>query len=194
MGLDITPLIVDWAHLESLPSEAREAALTESAYPDDEDQAFEEGWAWLPPTPPSWCARYDFSEGSGSFKPHFWAGQRWEDLREHVVDGLRIPLDTFLAGLFWDLSDTGPGDQDAAEPWRRRLLVHCPPQDVPALAQAWDVVGPEFGRLRRPFDTHAADPGRWAGTFEEFTAILHGWSEVVTEAHRRGWGLVGLPI
>ncbi|MEU1674685.1 hypothetical protein ABZ752_22050 [Streptomyces roseifaciens] len=202
MGLDITAVIVDWAELENIPVLERENALIEAADPDDYDGALEEGWAWLPPAAgpfPSWCARYEFAGTLGSFKPHFWAGERWEAMREHVPEDLRSALDTFLAGLFWvppgadDDPDDDPGD-GGAEPWHGAMLVHCPPPDVPALAQAWIAAGPGLEALREPFNIHAAAPGKWVGRFEEFITLLHGWAEVVAEADRRRWGLIGLPI
>ncbi|GGP33834.1 hypothetical protein [Streptomyces abikoensis] len=199
MGADITVLIVDWRHLENIPELERESALMEAADPDDDDGPVEDGWAWLPPAPegfPAWCGRYEFGGTLGSYKPHFWAGERWNAMREHVPDDLRTALDAFLAGLVWDPPGTGtdPGEDDA-EPWHGALWTYCPPPDVPALAQAWDAVVPRLEELRGPFTAHVtADPGEWVERFEEFTKLLHGWAEVVTQAHRRGWGLVGLPI
>ncbi|MEV4505435.1 hypothetical protein [Streptomyces klenkii] len=191
--------MVDWAELEIIPALEREGALLEATDPDVDEGAVEEGWAWLPPAPegfPAWCARYEFAGTLGSFKPHFWAGERWEAVREHVPADLRSALDTFLAGLFWNLSgsEDDPQDDEDAEPWHGAMWVYCPPPDVPVLAQAWADAGPRLEALRGPFDLHAAHPGRWVGTFEEFAALLRGWAEVVDEAHRRGWGLVGLPF
>ncbi|MEV4921268.1 hypothetical protein [Streptomyces roseoverticillatus] len=199
MGADITALIVDWAELENIPVLERTRALFEAADPDDYDGALEEGWAWLPPASasfPSWCARYEFGGTLGSFKPHFRAGERWEAIREHASDDLRAALDTFLAGLFWvpPRTHSDPEDEDGAEPWHGTMRAYCPPPDMPVLAQAWNAVGPQLEALRGPFDVHAAAPGAWIGRFEEFTTLLHGWAEVVEEAHRRGWGLIGLPI
>ncbi|MFC5144761.1 hypothetical protein [Streptomyces aureoversilis] len=198
MGLDITALIVDWAELESSPVHERKSVLIEAADPDDYDGSLEEGWAWLPPAHesfPSWCARYEFAGTLGSFKPHFWAGERWEAIREHAPADLRSALDTFLAGLIWAPpgADSDPVE-GAAEPWYGEPLVYCPPLDVPALAQAWTTADPRLEALREPFNTYAATPGRWVGRFEEFTTLLHGWAEVVAEARHRGWGLIGLPI
>jgi hypothetical protein len=51
----------------------------------------------------------------------------------------------------------------------------------------------KLAELRSAF---AAECEGWAGrldTFEEFTTLLHEWGDVVTEAARRSWGLVGLP-
>ncbi|MFI9311048.1 hypothetical protein [Streptomyces triculaminicus] len=198
MGVDITAVIVDWAELENIPVLERERALTEASEPDDYDGALEDGWAWLPPAPdsfPSWCARYEFGGTLGSFKPHFRAGERWEAVREHVPDDLRTALDTFLAGLFWvpSGSDCDLQDEEGAEPWYGAMWVYCTPSDIPALAQAWSAAGSQLETLREPFDAHAASPGKWVGRFEEFTMLLRGWAEVVEEARRRGWGLVGLP-
>ncbi|MEH6375879.1 hypothetical protein V7793_16305 [Streptomyces sp. KLMMK] len=192
MGADITALVVEWAHLETIPVLEREHVLLEAADPDVDDGAVEDGWAWLPPAAegfPSWCARYEFGGTLGSFKPHFWAGERWEAVREHAPADLRAALDTFLAGLIWDPGNGSDPDEDEAGPW----WAYCPPPNVPALAQAWSVAGPRIEELRVPFTVHAAAPGKWVGRFEEFTKLLHGWAEVVEEAHRRGWGLVGLP-
>lgn len=198
MGADITALIVDWAHLENIPVLERESALIEAADPDVDDGSVEDGWAWLPPAAegfPAWCARYEFGGTLGSFKPHFWAGERWEAVREHAPADLRAALDAFLAGLIW----TPPGtdddlDEDDAEPWYGAMRAYRPPSDVPALTQAWTALGPRIDSLRDPFDLHAAAPGKWVGRYDEFAALLRGWAEVVDEAHRRGWGLVGLPL
>ncbi|GAA0492944.1 hypothetical protein ACFQ2B_00240 [Streptomyces stramineus] len=199
MGVDITAVIVDWAELENIPVPERRCALIEAADPDDYDGALEDGWAWLPPAPdcfPSWCARYEFGGTLGSFKPHFWAGEHWEAVRGHAPEELRTALDTFLAGLFWvpPGSDDDLQDEDGAEPWYGATWAYCTPSDIPALAHAWSAVGPQLEALRAPFDAHAAKPGKCVGRFEEFTMLLRGWAEVVEEARRRGWGLVGLPI
>lgn len=46
--------------------------------------------------------------------------------------------------------------------------------------------------LYGPFTQHAADTGGWIKTFESFADFLTAWGEVVTEAARRDWGIVGL--
>ncbi|MFJ8308244.1 MULTISPECIES: hypothetical protein [unclassified Streptomyces] len=74
-----------------------------------------------------------------------------------------------------------------------RLLLVCPPQAVPGKARAWEQAAGRLEELRGPF---VAECEGWAGrpdSFEEFTTILREWGDVVTEAARRGWGLVGLP-
>ncbi|MEU6328149.1 hypothetical protein ABZ851_12830 [Streptomyces sp. NPDC047049] len=35
-------------------------------------------------------------------------------------------------------------------------------------------------------------PRRWFRDFEAFADLLEEWSRVLTEAARRGWGVVGL--
>jgi hypothetical protein len=37
-------------------------------------------------------------------------------------------------------------------------------------------------------------PRAWIDNFEEFADLLSDWREVVGEADRRGWGLIGLPL
>ncbi|MFI0915430.1 hypothetical protein [Streptomyces abikoensis] len=101
MGADITALMVDWAHLENIPVLEREHALIEAADPDVDDGSVEGGRAWLPPAIegfPAWCARYEFGGTLGSFKPHFWTGERWEAVREHAPADLRAALDAFPPG------------------------------------------------------------------------------------------------
>ncbi|MEU6001121.1 hypothetical protein ABZ837_25235 [Streptomyces sp. NPDC047197] len=38
----------------------------------------------------------------GSYKPHFWAGERWEHVRDFAGSGLRTALDRFADALFWE--------------------------------------------------------------------------------------------
>ncbi|MFB7709093.1 hypothetical protein [Streptomyces sp. NPDC056105] len=215
MGLDITVLVVDWDHLGRTPAAERLGMLEDAAYPDDDcddrdsggggtDALVEHGWVRRPDTP--WCALYEFFRTLGSFKPHFWAGQAWEDVRDVAEPDLRAALDAFLAGLFW----LGPVDADAdtsaedepvaglfpcePDPWRPRLLVVRTPEQVTDLARAWAVVAPLLEDLRAPYAVHAERPGRWIANFEEFAMLVRDWGEVVTEASRSGRGLIGLPI
>ncbi|GCD38818.1 hypothetical protein OEIGOIKO_06637 [Streptomyces chrestomyceticus JCM 4735] len=41
-------------------------------------------------------------------------------------------------------------------------------------------------------DWPSVEPDGWITTFESFAGFLTDWGEVVTEAERRGWGVVGL--
>ncbi|WP_316754631.1 hypothetical protein [Streptomyces herbicida] len=74
-----------------------------------------------------WSARYEFHSTTGSYKPHFWAGESWDDVREFAGPVLRRTLDAFLGHLVWDgggvdevvvVPDSGPfpGDCRAARP------------------------------------------------------------------------------
>ncbi|WP_031487262.1 hypothetical protein [Streptomyces bicolor] len=200
MGLDITVLAVDWERLESTPVGERLPALEEAAYPDvdlDWDAAPEAGWVWPPVPGPHWCGRYAFHCTSGSYKPHFWAGEGWEDVRDFAAPALRECLDGFLRGLFWHDESAPPpldgllhGDPD---PRRPGLLVACPPKAVVELATRWATAEPLFEGLREPYAVHAARPGGWIEDFDAFAVLLREWAAVVGEAERRGWGLLGLP-
>ncbi|MGW0706170.1 hypothetical protein ACWD4G_09430 [Streptomyces sp. NPDC002643] len=72
-------------------------------------------------------------------------------------------------------------------------LVCCRPETVSALAGFWSRAAPPLDGLREAYAAHAARPGRWMADFDEFASLLRQWGEVVEEADRRGWGLVGLP-
>ncbi|MEU6911275.1 hypothetical protein ABZ935_39015 [Streptomyces coeruleorubidus] len=203
MGLDITVLAVDWERLERTRFEERYALLVDAALPEDEcdwDAEPERGWVWPAASGVPWCGRYEFHGTTGSYKPHFWAGQAWEDVREHAGPEQRAHLDTFLQGL---IRDDGTGTEDDTvsglfpadpDPWRRRLLLACPPATVSALAGRWARAEPLLESLREPYGVHAACPGRWIEDFDEFSGLLREWGVVVTEAGRREWGLVGLPL
>ncbi|WP_328407706.1 hypothetical protein OG542_02225 [Streptomyces violaceus] len=201
MGLDLTVLAVDWERLERTPFEERYALLEDAAMPEDELDRYAEpqrGWVWPAASNVPWCGRYEFHSTPGSYKPHFWAGQAWEDVRGHAGPESRERLDAFLRELIWDtdtedasVSGLFPADPD---PWHRRLLLVCPPATVSALAGHWARAEPLLEDLRVPYGTHAACPGRWIEDFDEFSVLLREWGVVVTEAERRGWGLVGLPL
>ncbi|QWB21323.1 MULTISPECIES: hypothetical protein [Streptomyces] len=201
MGLDITVLAVDWERLERTPFEERYARLTDAAAPDDDldwDADLQEGWVWPAASNVPWCGRYEFHSTSGSYKPHFWAGQAWEDIRRHAAPEPREHLDGFLRELIWDegteddtVSALFAGDPT---PWRPRLLLACPPPTVSTLAGHWARVEPMLESLREPFRVHPTRPGRWIENFDEFSVLLREWGVVVTETERRGWGLVGLPL
>lgn len=60
------------------------------------------------------------------------------------------------------------------------------------LATTWKDVQPRLNGLRKAFDEHAAVPEDWVRDFDKFTDLLEDWGHVLSEAARRGWGLVGL--
>lgn len=37
-----------------------------------------EGWSWPEAHGSPWYARYEFRNTLTSYKPHFWAGERWD--------------------------------------------------------------------------------------------------------------------
>ncbi|MFG2291905.1 hypothetical protein [Streptomyces sp. NPDC048603] len=206
MGLDITVLMADWERLARIPAAERLGTLTDTAYPDfccdacwDADFAVPDGWVWPRNQEQPWCAEYRFSGTTGTYKWHFELDCAWEDMREFTEPGLREALETFLGGIVGE--DSGGGDDgrpagesgETAEPWHARLLLYCPPEKAAVLARSWEQAAPRLEQLRAPFEAEAT---RWAcrpKTFDAMGALLREWGEVVTEAGRRGWGLVGLP-
>ena len=90
-----------------------------------------------------------------------------------------------------DLSN-GSGLPERPCTWDVDLLLWCPPDHVPVIAGWWRQAAPQLEVLREPFTQHAAEPGGWITTFESLADFLTDWGEVVTEAERRGWGIVGL--
>lgn len=196
MGLDITVLAVDWERLAATPFDERLGLLEDASLPEEElDRDAEPRCCWVFPAAANvpWCGRYEFHSTTGSYKPHFWAGQAWEDVRDHADPVLREHLDGFLGPLLQDEDATGlfPADPD---PWRPKLLLVCPPPAVSALARCWARAEPLLESLREPYAVHAACPGRWIEDFDEFSVLLREWAVVVGEAERRGWGLLGLPL
>ncbi|MFF4410610.1 hypothetical protein ACFY2W_15210 [Streptomyces sp. NPDC001262] len=130
-----------------------------------------------------WYAEYRFFRTTGSYQWHVHLSNAWKDMREFAASDLRDSLDTVLGGLI----------PDAPAPWGPELLLLRTPDEVPALARSWHRAAPRLGELREPFETESAG---WAGrpdTFDDAVALLHEWGEIVMEADRRGWGLVGLP-
>ncbi|GHI04156.1 hypothetical protein AQI88_07295 [Streptomyces cellostaticus] len=63
---------------------------------------------------------------------------------------------------------------------------------MPLIAGWWRQAAPQLDVPREPFTQHAAEPDGWITTFESFANLLTDWGEAVTEAERRGWGIVGL--
>lgn len=203
MGLDITVMIVDWSWLGEVPPRERLSRLRNAWYADetglwDHGAPVVEGdWEWPRGPDSAFFGVYEFLRTCGSFKAHFWAGQRWESLRDHADPLVRTGLDTLLLGLIWDGPDgeaqhTDPGFFHDDPGVSYGLLVARSPDSVRELAAAWERVRPLLGRLRGAFIERAAVPGAWVGDFDEFTDLLEDWGRVLTEAARRGWGVVGL--
>ncbi|MFI5681768.1 hypothetical protein [Streptomyces cellulosae] len=197
MGVGIEVLIVDWPRVEAAAPGDRERLLINAAFGEAySDDLFEHGWSWSAQPGEDWYGRYAFRNTLGSYKPHFWAGHRWDHMRDHVEPTVREVLDRFNDVLFWHrLEDTtGAGSELVEQPctWDADLLLCCPPDHVPLIAGWWQQVAPRLEVLRGPFNQHAAEPSGWITTFESFADFLTDWAEVVTEAERRGWGIVGL--
>ncbi|KYK13478.1 hypothetical protein ACFC5H_18175 [Streptomyces rochei] len=202
MGLDITVLITDCAWLEQFPPQERLPRLRAAWYDDetglwDHDAPAVEG-DWCRPQGPgaSVFAVYEFRDTCGSFKPHFWAGQRWEAVRGHVGAALRNDVDALLSGLVWDGPDGAARHVDSAlagdGPRTYGVLLARSPDSVRALASVWERARADLGTVHEPFAAYAAAPGGWVGDFPAFRTLLEDWGRVLTEAARRGWGVVGL--
>ncbi|MFC8721701.1 hypothetical protein [Kitasatospora sp. NPDC057198] len=190
MGVGVDVLVVDWARVEAADPGEREELLIDAAL-EAEDGRGPDGHGWWWPAHPDggWYGGYAFRGTLGSYKPHFWAGHRWDLLRPFLTPEVRGVLDRFTGALF------RPGPEEPPEqvcPWDADLLLYCPPDRVPAVAGWWRRAAPGMADLREPFERHAVDGTGRVGTFEEFAGLLAGWGEVVTEAERRGWGVVGL--
>ncbi|OIJ96661.1 hypothetical protein BIV25_17010 [Streptomyces sp. MUSC 14] len=197
MGVAIEVLIVDWSRVEAVAPGGREDLLSDAAFGEAySDDLFEHGWSWSTQPGEDWFGRYAFRNTFGSYKPHFWAGFRWEYMRDFVEPEGREVLDRFNDALFWHgLEDTtGVGSVLPERPctWEADLLLWCPPDHVSLIAAWWRQAGRRLGELREPFIQHAAESGGWIKTFESFADFLTDWGEVVTEAARRDWGVVGL--
>ncbi|NSC25509.1 hypothetical protein FM076_31880 [Streptomyces albus subsp. chlorinus] len=199
MGIGIEVLIVDWKRVEAAPAEQRGELVDEAAFGDTvwEGSADGFGWSWPASAGADWYGRYAFHR-NGSYKLHFWAGERWEDVRDFAEPGLRTALDRFTGPLFWQhgfayLVGEDPGAVPEREcPWDTEVLTWCPPQDVALLKDFWTRARSGLAALREPFGEHARTETGWIRDFEAFTAVLGAWGDVVTEADRRGWGIVGL--
>jgi hypothetical protein len=197
MGVAIEVLIVDWPRVEAAAPGDRENLLIDAAFGEAySDDLFEHGWSRSTQPGEDWFGRYAFRNTNGSYKPHVWAGFRWDYMREFVEPTIREVVDRFVDTLFWhgleDATGAGSGLSDRPCPWDADLLLWCPPDQVPPLAGWWRQAQTHLEVLRGPFIQHAAEPGGRIGTFESFADLLVDWGEVVTEAERRGWGIVGL--
>ncbi len=200
MGLDITVMVADCSWLCEVPPRERVPRLRDAWYADEtglwdhDTPVVESGWVWPQGPHGAFFAVYEFLHTCGSFKAHFWAGQRWEAVRDHVDPAMRTEMDKFLRELVWcgldgeaEHTDTGFfGEDDYG------VLLARPPENVRELAAAWDRIRPHLDRMQGPFTEHAAISDGWVGDFGEFTGLLTQWGEVLTEAARRGWGVVGL--
>jgi len=113
VGVAIEVLIVDWPRVEAAAADDREELLFHAAFGEARsDDLFEHGWSW--PTQPGedWYGRYAWR--NRSYKPHFWAGHRWEHMRDFVEPKMREVLDRFNDALF------------CHRPSRRRTVVPAP--------------------------------------------------------------------
>ncbi|MGW7276200.1 hypothetical protein ACWGH5_37560 [Streptomyces sp. NPDC054864] len=201
MGLCIELLIVDCAYVEAASAELRADLVRTAAFGSDDVWEADQlaGWTWPDAQDDRWYARYEFRNTLTSYKPHFWAGERWDKIRRFVRPGLRVALDEFSAPLFW-----GEYNWDFAEPpftpavpgreilWCPEAMLWLLPEDVAALRRFWIQVEPGVPCLQDPFEKHVAEPMGWINDFSSFAALITEWGGVVTEAAARGWGIIGL--
>ncbi|WP_171116530.1 MULTISPECIES: hypothetical protein [Streptomyces] len=203
MGLDITVLIADRSWLEEVPPGERLERLRDAWYDDetgfwdwDSAAAVVGDWKWPQGPNSSLFAVYEFVHTSGSFKAHFWAGQRWESARDHVDPQLRSEIDTLLLGLIWNGLNGEAGHIDSGffseGPGFYGVLLARSPDSVRVLAGTWERIRPGLGGMEQAFTEHAALPHGWVGNFREFRGLLEEWGHVLSEAARRGWCVVGL--
>ncbi|KWT63374.1 hypothetical protein ADL21_02880 [Streptomyces albus subsp. albus] len=117
----------------------------------------------------------------------------------------RAAVDDFLAGLIWwgpDPAEDADHIDDGIFPsldalWRSGPVIVRAPDTVAGLVAAWQQAQPLLSQLRGPYrEAHAAltDSGHWAADFDSFVRLLAQWAEVLGEARRRGWGVIGLPM
>ncbi|MFE0136101.1 hypothetical protein ACFWY6_31715 [Streptomyces sp. NPDC059037] len=201
MGLCMELLIVDCAYIEATPAELRADLVETAAFGSDDARGpdLPEGWSWPDAQNGPWYASYEFRNTLTSYKPHFWAGERWDKMREFVQPELRTALDEFSAPLFWGeynwefadppFTPAVPGRENHWCPETMRWLL---PEDVKALHHFWTQVEPGLPSLREPFEQHVAQPTGRIKDFASFAALVTEWGEVVTEAAARGWGIIGL--
>ncbi|MBO8191549.1 hypothetical protein ITI46_07565 [Streptomyces oryzae] len=203
MGLDITVLVADWSWLGEVPPRERLSRLRAAWYADEtglwdhEAPVVEGGWEWPQGAGSTCFAVYEFRGTLGSYKPHFWAGERWESVRDHADPLVQAGLDALLRGLFWGGLD---GEAEHVDPGFfcddpaifYGVLLARSPDSVRKLATAWERVRPRLGGLRGAFHQYAATPQGWVADFDEFAALLEDWGRVLSEAAQRGWGVVGL--
>ncbi|OEJ29157.1 hypothetical protein AS594_01855 [Streptomyces agglomeratus] len=203
MGLDINVLIADWSWLEKVPPRERLSRLRDAWYADetglwDHDAPVVEGdWEWPRGPHSTSFAVYEFRGTLGSFKAHFWAAERWESIRDHADPLVRAGLDTLLLGLTWRGLD---GEAEHIDPGffcddpavTHGVLLARSPDSVRKLATTSERVRPRLGELRGVYNEHAAVSQGWVSDFDAFTRLMDDWGHVLSEAARRGWGVVGL--
>ncbi|MFD5836345.1 hypothetical protein ACFWHV_22700 [Streptomyces collinus] len=197
MGVATEVLIVDWPRVEATAPAAREELLIDAAFGEVYgDDLSEHGWSWPSQPGEDWYGRYAFRNSLGSYKPHFWAGHRWDHVRDYVEPTVREALDRFNDALFWHglegTTGVGSGLPELPCPWAADLLLWCPPDHVPVIAGWWRQAAPRLESVREPFTRHAAEPSGWIPDFASFADLLTDWGEVVVQAERRGWGVVAL--
>ncbi len=203
MGVCMEVLIVDWAVLKAVPAGERGERVEEAAFgPEDvDDHSLEPGWTWPRPGEARWWARYEFLDTMTSYKAHFWAGECWDALRAFVDPSLRDALDQFSAPLFWGahnyeslappfspVVESNPGEWSS----RTDVMLWLQPEEVAALARFWEQVEPHLRSLRAPFDRHLARPIGWIQDFASFARLVTEWGDVVSQAARRDWAVIGL--
>ncbi|MDQ0745936.1 hypothetical protein QF034_000167 [Streptomyces africanus] len=65
-------------------------------------------------------------------------------------------------------------------------------EKVAALHRHWGQVEPHLGSLREPFDRHLTEPIGWIQDFPSFSRLVTEWGDVVSQATRREWAIIGL--
>ncbi|KOT99155.1 hypothetical protein ADK70_04665 [Streptomyces rimosus subsp. pseudoverticillatus] len=207
MGMDITVWVVEWAHLMRLAPDRRLQVLQETVDGAEDASSGTVGAGWLWPLGPGrcWLGRYEFDGTLGSYTPHFRAANAWDAVRGAVPPVPRAAVDDFLAGLIWwgpDPAEDADHIDDGVFPsldalWRSGPVIVRAPDTVAGLAAAWQQAQPLLSQLRGPYrEAHAAltDSGHPAADFDSFVRLLAQWAEVLGEARRRDWGVIGLPM
>jgi hypothetical protein len=97
-----------------------------------------------------------------------------------------LTLQALHGGL--DQLDGGPGLAGAAlgAPWAKAAAV-------PGLVQRSGTDGrPDAGHAVRGFDRHLTEPIGWIQDFPSFSRFVTEWGDVVSQAARRDWAVIGL--
>ncbi|MBC9712952.1 hypothetical protein H9Y04_10265 [Streptomyces sp. TRM66268-LWL] len=206
MGVCMEVLIVDWSWLRPQPADRRGELVEVAAFgPEDAyDYDLPEGWTWPEGAEDRWWARYEFRSTMTSYKAHFWAGERWDKLRDFVDPPLREALDQFGAPLFWGEHhhELLPPDQppfSAAvvshpDDWHREagVMLWLRPEDVEVLRRFWAQAEPHLSSLRDPFERHLPELTGWIADFDSFARLVTEWGDVVSRAAEREWAVIGL--